>query len=176
MKTIYTPLEDFIKTLYNQLSITQPQQLKMLDIASKLNISIHFHDGMSAAISHKKEQFIFLNNKITQEEQWEIFGHELGHILMHAGNQLYLPKSYIQFQEYKAQNFALHFCIPGFMLEAIPLRYRKEEMVQAIAASFGVTELTAKKRYEHWFRQRENEYIQMKVKESIHWPIVDIDQ
>ncbi|HLR80429.1 MAG TPA: ImmA/IrrE family metallo-endopeptidase, partial [Bacillota bacterium] len=50
------------------------------------------------------------------QKQWQDFGHELGHVLCHAGHQLKMNHMFLKYQEWKANNFMYHFCVPTFML------------------------------------------------------------
>jgi len=43
--------------------------------------------------------YVFINDSTPQIEWWKIFGHEIGHILRHAGNQRNLALPFIQYQE-----------------------------------------------------------------------------
>ncbi|MCT8138594.1 ImmA/IrrE family metallo-endopeptidase [Anaerobacillus sp. CMMVII] len=91
---------------------------------------------------------ININPKLTPQEQWEDFGHELCHALRQYGSQLSMPDDYIFYQEEKADNFALHFCVPTFMLERIDLPQYRTKAIEVIAETFHVTFEFAKKRLE----------------------------
>src|SRR5699024_12610101 len=53
---------------------------------------------------------------LTYQQQWQEFGHELCHVLWHAGRQENISDSFCSYQEGQADNFAYHLCIPTFML------------------------------------------------------------
>lgn len=147
----YTPLEDSIKKLYTYFDITQPSQLNMIDMAAKLNIWIHFTDMSSRAIDRNDLQSIVIDRRLSPPEKWLDFGHELCHILRHAGNQLVLPPLFVNMQEYKAHNFMLHFCVPTFMLRRINLP--KHSPAAHVASVFNVTHSIAVERLNHYKRQ-----------------------
>jgi Zn-dependent peptidase ImmA (M78 family) len=166
MTYIFTPIEDYVQKLYHHLSIHVPEQIDMIDIAAKLDVWLHFECIGSKAIERNGIYSIFIDNRISNQEQWQDFGHELCHALIHCGNQLQLPKDFISFQESKARNFALHFCIPTFMLEKLELPTMKKEAIEFIAMTFNVTTDFAKKRMERWIQQQESFMLFEKLAES----------
>lgn len=108
---IYTHIEDYINELYITLSIRKPEQLGIKGISTKLGLNIYYSNA----------SFRFGNNVILQrsskQKEWQLFGHEVCHYLRHYGNQLEMSTSFMQLQEWQANYFAYHFCIPTFMLE-----------------------------------------------------------
>jgi Zn-dependent peptidase ImmA (M78 family) len=149
----FTPLESCIENLYKHLSICNPEELNMINIAAKLNVWLHFADVPSTAIDRGGLYSLIIDRRLSKEQQWEDFGHELGHILRHAGNQMMLPDSMVQLQEAQAKNFALQFCVPTFMLLRLPFPATKREFIAEICSTFNVTEAFAKRRLEHFERQ-----------------------
>ncbi|TRM13208.1 ImmA/IrrE family metallo-endopeptidase [Lentibacillus cibarius] len=108
---IYTHLEDYIQNLYKYLRINRPNQLTIDSIAKKLNLNIYYG----------KFSFRFGKDLIIQEStkqrEWQLFGHEVGHYLRHCGNHLAMNRLFIDLQEWQANHFAYHFCVPTFMLQ-----------------------------------------------------------
>jgi Zn-dependent peptidase ImmA (M78 family) len=86
--------------------------------------------------------------------QWQEFGHELCHLLRHAGNQHTLPSFFLRMREWQANSFALHFCIPTFLLEELDLTDDKQSAIEIIAQTFGVEYDFAEERLERWLLQR----------------------
>lgn len=166
MNYIYTPIEDYMKKMYHHLSIYVPEEIDMIEIAAKLDIWLHFEDLGSRAIERNGIYSIFIDKRSSRQEQWQDFGHELCHALIHCGNQLQLPREFILFQESKARNFAFHFCIPTFMLEKLELPKMKKEAIELIAMMFNVTRDFAKKRMERWIQQQEGFMFFEKLAES----------
>jgi Zn-dependent peptidase ImmA (M78 family) len=162
----YSIIEEYVKNLYHQLSIYVPHQIDMIDIAVKLDVWLHFEDVKSKAIEKDDVHSIFIDNRLSSQDQWQDFAHELCHVLMHCGNQLNMPADFIQYQESKAKNFAYHFCIPTFMLEKLYLPVRKKEAIGLIANTFNVKYKFAKKRLEQWILQRESNLFYEKMAES----------
>ncbi|PEK39098.1 hypothetical protein COF81_16580 [Bacillus pseudomycoides] len=148
-----TQIEDYIKKLYHSLSIFIPEQIDMVTIAQKLNIWLHLAPFGSRAICRDDLPSIIIDNRTTLYHQWEDFGHELCHVLFHAGNQLYMPKLFLDYQETKAKNFMLHFCIPTFMLRTLDFPETRMESIHLIAKTFNVSFQIAKQRLLHYENQ-----------------------
>lgn len=53
-------------------------------------------------------------------------------------------------QEWQANSFALHFCIPTFMLETIELTDHKQAATAIIVQTFGVEYEFAEEQLERW--------------------------
>lgn len=142
MSYTYTHLEDFTQQVYEDINICKPNELNLYSIADSLKIGVYPISGNSQAIQFEGRQYIFLHNSLTTAEQFEVFAHELGHILLHS-NQQQMQNDYRSYQEWKANLFALHFCIPTFMLQKLPLYHLN---VQKISETFGVTPDFSRKR------------------------------
>lgn len=142
-------LEDNIKHLYSTLKVEKPEHLNIEDIAHKLHIRLFWWDDSSLALIHNEQPCIFLQRSILNTE-WEDFCHELAHILYHAGDQMKLPTEFIQYQEYKANNFALHAAIPTFMLLNMNLPNDYYQAVALLQKTFKVSLTFACKRLSHF--------------------------
>ncbi|MCD5324742.1 MULTISPECIES: ImmA/IrrE family metallo-endopeptidase [Pontibacillus] len=149
MKYEYTRLEDQIKELYTAMGIHCPFDMELGYISSSLKVDLNIgeHGPFRSGNS------IHLQIHDTPEEQWESFGHEICHVLWHAGNQLFMANTYRLKQEWQARNFALHFCVPTFMLLKLDLPERRCEAVELIAETFGVTHTFANQRLQHLEKQ-----------------------
>ncbi|RTQ87964.1 ImmA/IrrE family metallo-endopeptidase [Lysinibacillus telephonicus] len=44
------------------------------------------------------------------------FYHELGHVVLHIGNQRQMTDSFRRYKESKANHFMYHACVPTFMI------------------------------------------------------------
>lgn len=148
-----TQTEDYIEKLYHSASILVPEQIDMVTIAQKFNIWLHFASFGSRAICRDHLPSIIINNRIPPYQQWEEFAHELCHVLFHVGNQLNMPKLFLDYQETKANNFMLHFCVPTFMLRSLEFPETKKETVYLIAKSFNVSYKVAEQRLLHYENQ-----------------------
>lgn len=164
----YTPLEQSIAQLYDALEISQPCQLDLEAIAGKLGIWIHYAPYASQAFERGELRTIVLDSRLAPQEQWQDFGHELCHVLHHAGQQLAMGESFIRFQETKANNFAYQFCVPSFMLLRCELPERESAAASAIAAQFRVTPEFARERLKRHQRQLTSNRIAEKLTAYFH--------
>lgn len=150
-RDMYTHLEDFILNLYRSIGISTPTQINMFTIARRLNVELTYDE---------KPIFCFGNEiilKPTNEvQEWLDFGHELAHVLLHSGNQIGMYPLYREYQEWRADLFALHFCIPTFMLEKIKLPYRRSEAIELIVNEFNVSTRFAETRLNMWINKQES--------------------
>ncbi|MDF2534382.1 MAG: Phage-like element protein xkdA [Bacillales bacterium] len=155
MEYTYTQLEDFIKQLYKRLSISDPIEINMMEIADNLNIKLHFYDDGSTAICRKSVFHIFINERLTVQEKWQDFGHELCHVLRHEGSQNGMVKPFLYLQENQAENFMYYFCVPTFML----LNFKISSFLDVkagipfVVQNFNVTETFAEERLKRFKRQ-----------------------
>ncbi len=146
-----TLLEDWIRNFLQNLGIYHPHQLNIEIITQRLGLFVIEKNVKSRVI----EGVVFLDSRLNAQEKWQEFSHELKHYLKDEGNQLLLPKSFVDLQEYKAERFALHFCVPTYML----LNYEINNFmnintgVQFISDTFNVTTEFAYKRLQHFRNQ-----------------------
>lgn len=140
---IYTRSEEFIYRLLKSLGVVKPHEMTLENIAKLLNIKVRYWEFSSETIFHKGKFILFLEGKENKQEQWQEFAHELCHHFWHTGRQEYLPKLFMQLQEYQADYFAYHFCVPTFMLDNL-----KEVSVCKIMDLFNVEEEFAYRRLE----------------------------
>lgn len=137
MIPIKTHLEDFIRNLYLKIGISKPSEIDINVIAQTLGINLYYGNTT----------FIFRNNIFLQrsfpQQEWIDFGHELCHYLRHSGQQITMAPMFIDLQEWQANHFAYHFCVPTFMLDEL-----EEVTVYGIMNLFNVDEKFAEKRLE----------------------------
>lgn len=155
----YTHLEDFIRNIYLKIDIQEPQQLNLHTIAASLNIGIHSLCASSQVLLFEDKYYIFLDTRLTPLKQFEEFGHELGHVLLHAASQQHMNLDYRHYQEWKANLFALHFCIPTFMLQSLQPNQLDPYIISDL---FGVTVEFACKRLT-LYHQRVLQYQSLKL-------------
>ncbi|MFJ8099349.1 ImmA/IrrE family metallo-endopeptidase [Lysinibacillus sp. NPDC096212] len=145
-----THTEDFIENLYTRLGIFSPYQLDFREIAYRLDIQLYYWKNPSQALFLKGKVYIFLNEDLNEQEMWQDFCHELCHALWHSGSQKKMPYSWIEYQEWKADNFMLHACVPTFMLNKLELPFNEEKAIHLICEQFKVEEDVAYKRLHHY--------------------------
>ncbi|OES43522.1 ImmA/IrrE family metallo-endopeptidase [Domibacillus iocasae] len=148
-----THLEDFIESIYTNIGIYHPRQLTPEEIAARLGLVLDYVDGTSKCVELGQFSLIMLNQNLSSAAQWQEFAHELCHLLRHAGNQHNLPPFFLKMQEWQAKSFALHFCIPTFLLEKLDLTDNKKSAIGIIAQTFGVEYDFAEERLEQWLLQ-----------------------
>jgi Zn-dependent peptidase ImmA (M78 family) len=145
---ISTPLEQWIEALYEKLEITAPEQLQIAELAGKLNIWVYFMDMGSMTIEKQGVFSVNIDRRLSGNEQWEDFLHELCHVLRHSGNQLVMPTPYMDWQEQDAAHFQLYAAIPMFMVRRLKLPEHQSEMIELLAEEFHVTHRLAAVRLE----------------------------
>lgn len=141
-------LEEYVKNMYLNFGFTEPYHIDMSRIASYFNIWVHYEDVNSMMIKHDGMYSIILDSRLSKEKQWEDFAHELCHVLKHAGNQLNMNKMFRELQEFQANQFMYHFCVPTFMLLKLDFPELRCHAAKMIAELFNVTEEFAAKRVE----------------------------
>ena len=150
----YTHLEDFIKNLYTQIDINSPENLNLNLISKKLDIKIFYWEEKSQAIFYDDMSVIFIDSRISFEKQWQEFSHELCHVLTHTGDQIIMPSLFREYQEFKANNFMYHACIPTFMLDKLNIYDLNAVTVSKIQQLFKVEYDFAKIRMENYLNQK----------------------
>lgn len=144
---MYTHLEDYVMNLYKTLNVSTPNQLDMFAIAKMIGVDIVYRE----TIFRLGNEVILQNNNLS--EQWMDFGHELAHVLLHSGIQLNMYPMYREYQEWRADLFALHFCVPTFMLEQLNLPSTRNEAIGLIAKEFCVSFEFAEVRLGKWLNK-----------------------
>jgi Zn-dependent peptidase ImmA (M78 family) len=81
--------------------------------------------------------------------RWQIFCHELCHILFHAGDQMQLSSRFVEYQERKANNFALYATAPILMLKEIDLLDDYFAAVIVLKDTFSISLMFVCKRLDH---------------------------
>lgn len=146
MRPTYNLLEEYIMKMYHSIDIYHPHQLDMEDIASRLGMTL-IHMPVS---SFNVEKAIILDVRKKDTEIWQEFGHELCHALMHIGNQNIMPPPFRIYQEWKADSFALHVCVPTFMLDGLNLTGDECKAIWKIQEKFHVEREFAEKRLQQY--------------------------
>ncbi|MGX2958010.1 ImmA/IrrE family metallo-endopeptidase [Peribacillus sp. JNUCC 23] len=149
MKYYTTLLEDWIKEFYYRLDISRPYQLNLLEISARLGLIVNYE----RMTSRFYEQDIIIDERLSEQEQWQDFAHELCHILRHNGNQFTMSKLFLDLQENQANHFAYHFCIPTFMLLKMQIPDDRNQAIYFLANTFSVTLEFAEKRLDLFLNQ-----------------------
>lgn len=150
MKYTFGSTEEYVKAMYQSIGIFSPNQLDMVTISSRLGTSLVFLPYKSMTI----QDAILIDSRLSDYQQWQEFGHELCHVRWHEGNQRVMAKSYLSYQEVKADNFAQHACIPSFMLERMDLPRHEKKAIWLLQETFKVEFDFAKKRLEQYNKNK----------------------
>lgn len=108
--------ENYIYHLCKSINIISYDQLSIDSISTVFNIDVRFWDYSSELVYFKEKYKMFINESLTEQQQWQDFGHEMCHFCWHGGAQKHLYNTYVEYMEHKADYFMYHFCIPTFML------------------------------------------------------------
>ncbi|MED5017899.1 ImmA/IrrE family metallo-endopeptidase [Paenibacillus chibensis] len=142
-----TELEQFVEHLYKTNGIIEPEQITITELSNRLNVWVHYVEAKSRAVeSRTGMRSMFIDERLTREEQRMDFLHELCHLLRHVGNQMILPDLFTQAQEYEAFNFVFYAAIPFFMFSRMPIPDNRQKALEYIAYNFNVTLQFAAKR------------------------------
>ena len=146
MTFVYTHLEDYIRDLFVSIGVTKPDQLHPKIIGPKLGFTLIYLPADSVSC----DNIIYIDSRLSEQEQWEEFCHELCHVISHSGNQTKTHQLFREYQEWKANSFSLHACVPTFMLNEIILPINEEEAIIKICLLFNVEYDFAQKRLNHY--------------------------
>ncbi|MEZ7173627.1 ImmA/IrrE family metallo-endopeptidase [Sporosarcina sp. OR05] len=152
-------MEKYVHDLLEDIDIKHPIQLNKFDISDRLGVYLHLYEGRSRGFEDEKEKYIFLNKNLTRPERFQDFAHELGHILLHAGDQRKMHPLLIQLQEGQANSFMYELCVPTFMLENLHLPMDKQLAIQHLTCAFNVTSNFAAKRLNRYYQRIFTEWI-----------------
>ncbi|MFD2330372.1 ImmA/IrrE family metallo-endopeptidase [Cohnella sp. GCM10020058] len=134
-----TPLEQWIEALWLRAGIVTPDQLTIEEVSDRLDVWVHYMSQSSKALEWMGIRSVLIDLRLTAEQQWEDYLHELCHILRHAGNQTVMPRSFLEHQEAEAKRFVLYASMPFSMVKDMKLPSIRGEAVQLLASKFGVT-------------------------------------
>ncbi|WP_406944525.1 ImmA/IrrE family metallo-endopeptidase [Halobacillus sp. SY10] len=167
----YTMLESQIKNFLHSKSIFVPKQLTMARLTKRTNINLRFYDDDSAATVSNGAVYIFINERLPENLQWIEFCHEFCHATQHYGDQMRLQKSFVEYQESKARNFAMHLSVPTLMLRRMHLPHNIIESSYMVADMFNVTPNYALRRLRHLENQTLSAQLYESFKESVPSPL-----
>lgn len=134
-------IETVVNTLIND-HVVSKHDLNINHLAHVLNIRIGFNDDMDAYMRAEGMDVIFIK-RADNYKMWEVFCHELGHMLLHTTRQVNMPQSFNDYQEHQADKFALLLMMPEKLI------YKNKIYDASVAAIyFGVPFECALKRLE----------------------------
>ena len=107
--------ERFVMRFYQNIDVHEPFLLSKEMIVDCLGIKLIYWKNTSSIARYKGNYYLFLNENLTEQRQWQEFGHEMYHYFFDNEEYRY---SYSIYGESKADYFSYHFCIPSFMLDS----------------------------------------------------------
>ncbi|WP_378211151.1 ImmA/IrrE family metallo-endopeptidase [Anoxybacteroides rupiense] len=164
MEYLYKPseLERYISDMYKKIGIIYPSQLDEEYIARKFNIEIiytrwgsfcNYSDDFQLISLHKDLRF----NPIRRRE---VFFHELGHLLRHAGDQTNMSFSFRDFQESQARRFTLFAAIPHHMLRYIDFSQKRDYVLYEMQETFRISKQICSERLDYIENRMLNEKLE----------------
>ncbi|MCM3046699.1 ImmA/IrrE family metallo-endopeptidase [Bacillus altitudinis] len=146
-------LEEEVKKIYTKINMLTPEAIDMELMAASLKIWLHFERRPSFVFCVNGSYSMVIDKRLNKKQQWEDFGHELCHVIKHYGNQFDMHKLFRELQEYQANSFMYHFCVPSFMLQRLNLPSLQSEAIKLIGDTFNVTYSFAAARLEMFRRK-----------------------
>lgn len=150
----YSHLEDYVQQFYTHMGITDPTLLHFKEVAFRMGLKVFYWHDKSQALFINGRHYIFLNDRQSPQQQWQDFCHELAHVLLHSGDQFRMYPLFREYQEYKANNFMYHACIPTFMLDELQLCDRTPKTVSRLQDLFNVEYDFALKRLTQYYNKQ----------------------
>ncbi|KOY81504.1 hypothetical protein ADM90_19560 [Lysinibacillus macroides] len=142
----YTHLEDYVQQFYTRLGITDPTLLQFEEMALRMGLKVFYWSEKSQALFIDGRYYIFLNENQSPKQQWQDFCHELSHVLLHTGDQFHMYPLFREYQEFKANHFMYHACMPTFMMDDLKLNYSAPQVIRELQEIFNVEYEFASKR------------------------------
>ena len=88
-------------------------------ISHKLKLKVEKSRTISSLISPDGNPQIILNSRKHIFQQRVEWAHEIGHFVLHVGNQLLMPKSWTDKQEFEANRFSLYLLVTSEEIEEL---------------------------------------------------------
>ena len=136
------------------MDIYEAEKLSLKLISRSLDIKLFYWEEKSQAILYDDMSAIFIDNRISPQLQWQDFCHEMCHVLIHSGDQINMPPLFREYQEFKANNFMYHACVPTFMLEELDLYDCTAHSINYVQQLFNVEYEFAKIRLENYINKK----------------------
>ncbi len=119
-----------------------------------MDIKVFYWERTSEAILYDNMTAIFIDSRINNLLQWQDFCHELCHPLLHTGEQFNMPPLFREYQEFKANNFMYHACMPTFMLDQLEIMDCTSQKINHMQQLFNVEYEFARVRLEKYISNK----------------------
>lgn len=137
-----TPMEAAIETWYRKLDILSPYEINLDLIADELGIHIRYLARDTTSLQMSDGYYVILDKRVHWTQQRIEFAHELGHVIMHAGNQMNMPDDFRLLQEWQADRFAMYALAPTFILaNCLTQAHSRKQLIRQLAEAFDVTDV-----------------------------------
>lgn len=134
------PLESIVVDFYKRNHIRNPQDIDMDMFAYDGGIWVHYSSVPSTHYEMDDAMYsVIIDNRLPWEQQRVELAHELGHCILHVGNQSYISEQMRGLQEAQADRFAMYALVPTFMIaNCIVLASSRQQLVSQLAYTFDV--------------------------------------
>lgn len=133
-------IEPFVAHFYHSQHVVNPESISLLTWNELADIRVLYRPGANK-VQRIGDIFVILVEKgLSLPDRRAVIAHEIGHVLLHTGDQLWLPGAWRAQQEEQARRFAVASLMPWFMV--CPLLECVEDctgtFVEDLAEKFGV--------------------------------------
>jgi len=137
-----TPMESAIEAWLRRLDMLNPYEVDLDIIADELNFQIRYLPRDTNSVKLGDTYYVMVDSRIHWTQQRIEMAHEIGHVLMHSGNQLRMPEDLRVLQEWQADRFAMYLLAPSFMLaNTLTSAYSRKQLIRQLAETFDVTDV-----------------------------------
>ena len=112
----YATLENRIDAFYRQHHVLHPTDISLYLWDSVVQIDVIYRPGQTDAITLCGKRHVFIDRRQPLADRRAQLAHEIGHALLHTGNQLVLDNAWRLKQEWQANQFAYYALVPTYLL------------------------------------------------------------
>lgn len=115
-------LESRVDTFYQRHGISRPADISLLLWEEIVHVDVLYRPGQTDAATIGNQRVVFMDARKPLADRRAELAHEIGHALLHAGNQLTMSNGWRLKQEWQANHFAYYALVPTYLLlPLIPL-------------------------------------------------------
>ncbi len=137
--SLYKPsyLEIKIEQCYRNHGILSPTDLTIANVSYAFDVQLEYYDGKPFADWTGSSGIVVLNQSDNLLKQRVDFFHEVGHCVLHVGDQRTLPGLFIDLQEFQSLRFQYYAALPYFMIAEI-VHDSYDGLIQSLSESFSL--------------------------------------
>ncbi|SDX03759.1 Zn-dependent peptidase ImmA, M78 family [Alicyclobacillus hesperidum] len=124
-----------IQNLYLSHGICRPEHIDLDYTAAKLGFEVHYIPRRSCCLKLAGKYELIVDKRQNRSVQRVHLAHEMGHAILHTGDQTEIVMWGRLRQEYQARNFAFEALAPSFMLQSISVL---SESLSSLSERFNV--------------------------------------